>query len=263
MIDPRAFRSRLLAWYEKSHRKLPWRATTDPYRVWVSEIMLQQTRVAAVLPYYEHFLRCFPDIASLADAPEQSLLNAWSGLGYYSRARNMQKAARSILTIGGFPGNYDAIRVLAGIGDYTAAAIASICFDLPHAVLDGNVLRVISRLTNDASDIRAVSTRRRMSAIAARLLDRKRPGKFNQALMELGATVCVPRQPLCAECPVAGCCEARAHGTQRQLPVKLGRTPHHRIERTILLARRNGLLLARQRPADASLMAGFGNPGYG
>jgi A/G-specific adenine glycosylase len=253
----RVFRRRLLNWYDKACRALPWRLTTEPYRVWVSEVMLQQTRVAAVLPYYERFLERFPDIASLASASEQLLLETWSGLGYYSRARNMQKAARSILTAGGFPGDYESIRELDGVGDYTAAAIASICFGLPHAVLDGNVLRVLTRLTNDSGDIRSVLTRRRLAEHAQKLLDRRQPGRFNQALMELGATICVPRLPRCTECPISGYCEARSLGTENQLPIKLGRLPAMRIEKTILIIRRNGRLLLSRRPTNSSRLAGF------
>jgi len=151
-----AIRRELLRWYDAAHRKLPWRDTADPYRIWISEVMLQQTRVAAVIPYYERFLTRFPDVASLAAAPEQNLLKHWAGLGYYSRARNLQRAARQMN--GEFPSDYDSIRALAGIGDYTAAAVASMAFDLPHACVDGNVVRVITRLTNDGSDISAAST---------------------------------------------------------------------------------------------------------
>ncbi|MCW5980767.1 MAG: A/G-specific adenine glycosylase [Bryobacteraceae bacterium] len=253
----RQVRGRLLAWYERARRPLPWRMTKDPYRIWVSEIMLQQTRVAAVIPYYERFLRRFPDVEALAAAPEESLLESWSGLGYYFRARNMQKAARRIVAAGAFPTDYAAIRALEGIGDYTAAAIASICFGQPYAVLDGNVLRVLSRMANDAGDIRSGATRRRLAAIAQRLLDRRHPGPFNQAMMELGATVCAPKQPRCGECPIASDCEGRRRGVERQLPVKLGRTPPRKIEKTYLLIERRGKILVRKRPSDACKLAGF------
>ena len=250
------FRRRLLAWYEGSARDLPWRRTRDPYRIWVSEIMLQQTRVAAVLPYYERFLKGFPDAGRLARASEDELLTAWSGLGYYSRARNLRKAAQRIVELGEFPRDYETIRGLAGVGDYTAAAIASIAFDLPHAAVDGNALRVLSRLLNDAGDIAAAPTRRRLREEATRLLDRKHPGRFNQAVMELGATICVPRQPDCPLCPLADCCEARRLGVQNQLPVKLHRAVTVRIDKTLLYIERRGMLLLWQR-RDGPRLRGF------
>jgi A/G-specific adenine glycosylase len=240
-------RRRLLAWYARAARDLPWRRTRDPYRIWVSEIMLQQTRVAAVLPYYERFLERFPDVESLARAGEDEILAAWSGLGYYSRARNLRKAARRIVELGGFPQDYESIRGLPGAGDYTAAAVASIAFDLPHAVVDGNVLRVLSRLMNDAGDISALPARRRIGEHANRLLDRKCPGQFNQAMMEVGATICLPREPKCLLCPLAECCEARRLGIQTQLPVKLRRAAPVRIDKTLLVIERRGKLAFWQR----------------
>ena len=195
----------LLAWYARGHRDLPWRDTRDPYRIWVSEIMLQQTRAQAVIPYYHRFLERFPSVEALAAAAEDEVLALWSGLGYYSRARNLRLAARQIVDSGGFPRSYEGIRGLPGIGDYTAAAVASIAFDLPYAVLDGNVLRVVARVANDAADISAARTRERFRAMAQGWLDAAiEPGHFNQALMELGATVCLPRKPLCLVCPLAG-----------------------------------------------------------
>src|SRR6266516_234894 len=188
--DEREFRKALLSWYAGAKRVLPWRETRDPYRIWISEVMLQQTRVAAVIPYYERFLARFPDLATLAAAPEQELLAAWGGLGYYSRARNLQRAAQQMR--GRFPSDYESIRALVGVGDYTAAAVASIAFGLPYAVVDGNVLRVLSRVTNDASDIGSLKTKKRMQALADTLLAQSDPGLYNQALMELGATVCLP-----------------------------------------------------------------------
>src|ERR1700690_4253511 len=160
--DVAAIRRSLLLWYRKHKRDLPWRHTSDPYRIWISEIMLQQTRVAAVIPYYERFLALFPDALALGSAPEQELLAAWAGLGYYSRARNLQKAARAILEFPSFPRDYAALRALPGVGDYTAAAVASIAFGMPHAVLDGNVMRVLARLGNDPSDISAAPVRARL-----------------------------------------------------------------------------------------------------
>ncbi len=247
----------LLGWYARGHRDLPWRATRDPYRIWVSEIMLQQTRAQAVIPYYHRFLERFPTLHALAAAPEDDVLALWSGLGYYSRARNLLQAARQIAGSGGFPRNYQAIRALPGIGDYTAAAVASIAFGLPHAAVDGNVLRVVSRVANDASDIAAAPTRKRFAALATEWLDPGRPGAFNQALMELGATVCLPRRPLCLICPLTSCCLARRHGTAGQLPVKLRRVAPVALERTLLLIRRGEQILLRRNAPGARHMAGF------
>jgi A/G-specific adenine glycosylase len=247
----------LLRWYETARRDLPWRRTRDPYRIWVSEIMLQQTRVAAVIPYYEAFLERFPDAAALARAPEEELLACWSGLGYYSRARNLRRAAILIAQNGGFPRRYDAIRELPGIGDYTAAAIASIAFGLPYAAIDGNVARVLARLTEDRGEISAPATRARLRETAAGLLDRRAPGAFNQAMMELGATVCLPRAPQCPACPLAPHCRARLSGTARELPVKLRRAGPIRIDRTVLVIEKAGRVLLWQRGAESSRMAGF------
>jgi A/G-specific adenine glycosylase len=247
----------LLQWYARGHRDLPWRNTRDPYAIWVSEIMLQQTRAQAVIPYYRRFLERFPTVAALAAAAEDDVLALWSGLGYYSRARNLRGAAQQIAASGGFPRDYDAIRALPGIGDYTAAAIGSIAFDLPFAVLDGNVLRVVARVANDGADISAARTRERFREIAQRWLDPRLPGHFNQALMELGATVCLPRNPLCLVCPLAGCCRARQEGTAAQLPVKLRKTEPIRLNGTLLVVRNRGRILLRQRHAAASRMAGF------
>lgn len=257
MEHNRAIRNRLRAWYERAHRDLPWRRTRDPYRIWVSEIMLQQTRVAAVIPYYERFLHRFPDVAVLAAATDDELLSVWSGLGYYSRARNLRQAARLIAEQGSFPGDYGAIRELPGVGDYTAAAVASIAFGLPYAAVDGNVLRVLSRLMNDAGDVRSSATRRRLGVEARNLLDPRRPGESNQAIMELGATVCLPNQPLCSACPLARYCKARERGTERELPLTGPRPVTVSIERTVLVIERRGRLLLRQRPADAGKLAGF------
>jgi A/G-specific adenine glycosylase len=226
---------KLTRWYDRSQRDLPWRRTRDPYAIWISEVMLQQTRVAAVIPYYQRFLERFPDVAALAQAPEPELLAIWSGLGYYSRARNLQKAARQIVESGAFPNDYASILKLAGVGAYTAAAIASISFGLPHAVVDGNVRRVLARWTNDGHA--------HPQQIADRLLDCRDPARWNQAVMELGATICLPREPLCGECPVAAHCAARRAGTAGDLPLKRVKpTPEH-LERTLLVVRRNGRIL--------------------
>jgi A/G-specific adenine glycosylase len=252
----RLIRERLLEWYRRGHRDLPWRATADPYRIWLSEVMLQQTRAQAAIPYYERFLARFPTVAALAAAEEDEVLAAWSGLGYYSRARNLLRAARKIAAAANFPSSYEAIRALPGIGDYTAAAIASIAFGQPHAVLDGNVMRVVARVENDAADIRSSGTRARFREIAQSWLDRRDPGAFNQALMELGAMVCLPKNPLCLVCPLAEECRARTAGTVGQLPVKLGRVEPVRIEGVLLVVASRGRILLRQRPGGGR-MAGF------
>jgi A/G-specific adenine glycosylase len=247
----------LLAWYARGHRDLPWRNTRDPYPIWVSEIMLQQTRAQAVIPYYHRFLERFPNVSALAAAAEDAVLALWSGLGYYSRARNLRLAAQRIAAAGGFPRDYAAIRALPGIGDYTAAAVGSIAFDLPFAVLDGNVLRVVARVANDPGDISAGRTRQRFREIAQQWLDTRQPGLFNQALMELGAAVCLPRNPLCLVCPLAECCRARQAGTAAQLPVKLRKTKPVQLGGVLLVVRNRGGILLRQRDAAASRMAGF------
>ena len=247
----------LLAWYRQGHRDLPWRRTQDPYRIWLSEIMLQQTRAQTAIPYYQRFLERFPTVDALARAREADVLAVWSGLGYYERARNLRRAARRIAEAGGFPREYSAIRALPGVGDYTAAAVASIAFGLPHAVLDGNVLRVVARVENDPSDIGAARTRQRFREIAQQWLVPAHAGMFNQALMELGATVCLPKNPLCLLCPLASACRSLAEGTVEQLPVKLRRAEAVAIECLLLVVRKHGRILLRQREADARRMAGF------
>jgi A/G-specific adenine glycosylase len=228
-IDETGIRRALILWYERVKRDLPWRRTRDPYAIWISEIMLQQTRVAAVIPYYEKFLAAFPDAAALAAAPEEKVLAMWAGLGYYSRARNLQKAARTMT--GRFPADYESIRDLPGVGDYTAAAIASIAFGLPHAAVDGNVRRVIARLTGMDSEIQ---TR------ADRLLDCSDPGRWNQAVMELGATICTPRDPVCDVCPLGGACRALRDGSQHELPARREKPEPVHLTRTLLVIRRRG-----------------------
>lgn len=253
----RQLRTALANWYESNKRDMPWRQTRDPYRIWISEIMLQQTRVAAVIPYYQRFLERFSSIDALANAEESKLLAAWAGLGYYSRARNLQKAARQVVAAGGFPEDYDSIRSLPGVGDYTAAAIASICFGLPYAVLDGNVIRVLARMTGEKGDTGATVTRKRLSAVAQSLLDPANPARHNQGVMELGALVCLPREPRCRECPVEKLCIARREGLERELPVKKRMPKIRRIRRTLLVAIRNRRILLWQREPDAALLAGF------
>ncbi|HYP14935.1 MAG TPA: A/G-specific adenine glycosylase [Bryobacteraceae bacterium] len=250
-----AFRKLLLEWFSRARRDLPWRKTQDPYAIWLSEVMLQQTRVATVLPYYSRFLERFPTARDLAEAEEHDVLKLWSGLGYYSRARNLQKGARMIA--GGFPDTYEAIRALPGVGDYTAAAIASIAHGLPYAAVDGNVLRVLARVSGDPGDIGRSATRERLSALASELIDRRRPGDFNQALMELGATVCTPRNPQCLLCPVVRLCHARKQGREQELPVKLRPVRPERVYRTLYVIERHGELLFWQRAAGSKRLAGF------
>ncbi len=222
-------------------------------------MMLQQTRAAAVIPYYERFLTRFPTVEALAAGDEAALLECWSGLGYYSRARNLRRAAQQIVAEGAgrFPRTADEWLALPGVGPYTAAAVASIAFHQPVAVLDGNVARVVARLTANRGDLRTPRVREEMRAHAQALLDRRRPGAFNQAMMELGATVCLPRNPQCPLCPVAGSCEANRLGLQAELPVRLGRRVPERVELSVAVVRRNGRLLLRQRGAGLSLMPGF------
>ncbi len=226
----------MAGWYDRNKRALPWRNTSDPYAIWISEIMLQQTRVAAVIPYYERFLARFPDAGALAAATEEEVLTLWSGLGYYSRARNLQKAARQIVERGSFPRTHQEIRELAGVGDYTSAAVASIAFGLPHAVVDGNVRRVVARITNGTGDTQES---------ADLLLDRKNPSRSNQALMELGAVICLPRDPLCESCPIATHCEAHALDRQNDLPGKRPKKAAVHLKRDLLIIRhKNKILLA-------------------
>ena len=217
-----AFRKRLLAWFRQFQRDLPWRRTRDPYCVWVSEIMLQQTRVAAVIPYYERFLERFPNLLGLAGAPEDEVLRLWSGLGYYSRARNLHKAAQKIVAEHGgeFPSHLEDVLALPGIGNYTAGAILSIAFEQKQAVLDGNVARVLARLGAIRGDLRESARWQELQECANAYLVPKGPGDWNQAMMELGATLCSPKSPQCLLCPVAQFCEGRKLGIADLLPEK-------------------------------------------
>jgi len=239
------FRKNILAWYDRHRRDLPWRASRDPYRVWLSEIMLQQTRVAAVIEHYQEFLRRFPTVQKLAAACEASVLSAWSGLGYYRRARMLHAAAKVIVRdYGGiFPATEEGLRDLPGIGRYTAAAIASIAFEEPVAVVDGNVERVSQRVSGKRL------AGEELWAAANRLLDVKRPGDFNQAMMELGAVVCTPRAPGCLTCPVIGLCATRG-----ELKATTKATPQQKREIHYALHCRNGDVLLVRRARDASRM---------
>ena len=222
-----AFRKQLLAWFRQFQRDLPWRRTRDPYRIWLSEIMLQQTRVAVVIPYYQRFLKRFPDIHALAAAPEEEVLRLWSGLGYYSRARNLRKAAQQIVAGhgGGFPRQMREVLALPGIGDYTGAAILSIAFDQKHAVLDGNVARVLARLGAVRGNIRKPRRWQKLQKTADAYLDPRWPGDWNQAMMELGATLCSPKSPQCLLCPVAQFCQGRKMGIAESLPEARKKSP--------------------------------------
>ena len=220
--DLASFRKQLLDWFYQFRRDLPWRRTKDPYRIWISEIMLQQTRVAAVIPYYERFLAQFPDMRALAEAAEEEVLRYWSGLGYYSRARNLQKAAQLIVAhhAGEFPREATDVLALPGIGNYTAAAILSMAFGAKRAVLDGNVARVLARLGAIRGDLRESRRWRALQETAGKLLVPETPGDWNQAMMELGAMVCMPRAPQCLLCPVAKFCRARISGDPESFPEK-------------------------------------------
>ena len=249
----------LLQWYHENARVLPWRSDPTPYHVWVSEIMLQQTRVAAVLGYYARFMEALPAVADLAAVEEDRLMKLWQGLGYYNRARNLQKAARQIVEEHGgvFPDTYEAIRALAGVGDYTAGAVASIAFGLPEPAVDGNVLRVVSRLTGDGGDITRPDVKKRMGAALREVIPLDAPGDFNQALMDLGAMVCLPNgEPLCPRCPARGFCAALREGRTAELPVKAAKKARRVEERTVFLIFYQKKVALRRRPAKG-LLAGL------
>lgn len=255
----RPFSAPLLAWYGAHARKLPWRAAPTPYRVWVSEIMLQQTRVEAVIPYYERFLDALPDLPALAAAPEDRLLKLWEGLGYYSRVRNMQKAAQAVVRAGGteLPGSYEQLLALPGIGPYTAGAVASIAFGIPVPAVDGNVLRVLARLLACGEDIALPQVKRAFEEVDAVLLPRDHPGDFNQAMMELGATVCLPNAaPRCMDCPVRAFCTAARAGNPLDYPYKSPKKPRVLEERTVFVVVAEQRVLLRRR-AGKGLLAGL------
>ena len=256
---PQQLPERLLEWYAAGHRDLPWRRDREPYHVWLSEIMLQQTRVEAVKGYYRRFLAELPDIPALAACPPDRLAKLWEGLGYYSRMRNLQKAAQVIVSAHGgvFPREYDAIRALPGVGDYTAGAIASICFGLPEPAVDGNVLRVLSRVTDDAAPVTDAAVKREYAARLREIYPAGRCGDFTQSLMELGATVCGPNsQPQCALCPLASLCLARANGTALLRPVKAPKKEKRTEEKTVFILRCGTRIAVRRRP-EQGLLAGL------
>ena len=216
----------LMEWYRQNARTLPWRETCDPYRIWVSEIILQQTRIAQGLDYYRRFMERFPDVSSLAAASEDEVLKLWQGLGYYNRARNLHAAAKTVVTAYGgiFPASYPEVRALKGVGDYTAAAICSIAYGQPYAVVDGNVYRVLARLWDCDLPIDSGAGKKHFAALAQEQLDRQQPGIYNQAIMDFGAMQCTPGQPDCSVCPLSGLCQGRAAGHVLQLPVKSGKS---------------------------------------
>lgn len=249
------FTRRLLRWYRSNRRDLPWRRTTDPYRVWLSEVILQQTRVEQGLPYFEKFVKAYPTVGHLAAAEEEHVLKLWQGLGYYSRARNLLAAARTVVndSAGEFPRTYEEVHRLQGVGDYTAAAITSICFGLPYPVVDGNVLRFISRVYGITDPVDLTATKTRIREILLGLIDQRRPGDFNQAVMEFGATVCTPADPQCSGCVFRSSCFALKQGMVAELPVRKPGTAvkerhihyivityRHRGENYLFLNRRTG-----------------------
>lgn len=252
----------LLQWYEQNKRILPFRTLSTPYRVWVSEIMLQQTRVSAALPYFERFMQQLPTVADLAACDEEKLHKLWEGLGYYSRVRNLQKAARMVMEQygGELPADYQKLLSLPGIGAYTAGAIASISFGLPVPAVDGNVLRVFSRLFCDRRDITQTPVKNDLTALVMKHQPPERPGDYNQALMELGALVCVPNgPPQCSICPLKEVCKAFQTGVQEQLPFKAPPPEKRREEKTIGLVLAEGRVLLQKRPAKG-LLAGLWQP---
>ena len=247
----------LLLWYDAHRRVLPWRETVTPYRTWVSEIMLQQTRVSAVIPYFERFMAELPTAEALANIPEERLFKLWEGLGYYSRARNLQKAAKIVCEqFGGkLPETSAELTALPGIGAYTAAAIASINFGEAVAAVDGNLLRVAARVSGCGDDVTDAKVRREFQRRLDAVIDRKRPGAYNQAMMDLGATVCLPNgAPLCEVCPARGFCEAYRQGLTEILPVRGAKKQRRAEERTVFLIKRGGTLAVRTRP-DTGLLA--------
>lgn len=250
---------RLLSWYSDIYRPLPWRQDPTPYKVWISEIMLQQTRIEAVLPYYNRFLEAAPDVRALAALSEDALLKLWEGLGYYSRARNLQKAARLIVDEygGELPADYDRLLSLPGIGVYTAGAIASIAFRIPVPAVDGNVMRVLARLTADDTDVLSTAGKRVFTDLAWQLVSEEQPDRFNQALMELGERVCLPNaRPDCSRCPLSDLCEAHRLGCETDLPVrapKKARRIENRLVAVVRVAGEPPRVLLHKRPSQGLL----------
>jgi A/G-specific adenine glycosylase len=251
-------RAPLLRWYDANRRDLPWRRSDDPYAIWISEAMLQQTRVETVIPYWERFLEAFPDVESLARADLDDIYAVWTGLGYYSRARNLKHAAETIVAEhdGRLPETADRLRELKGIGRYTAGAIASIAFDREEPLVDGNVIRVFTRLLGIREESTAKAVVDRLWAVAGELVRGPRPGDLNQALMELGATLCTPKNPNCLACPVRSHCDAQRHGDAERLPIKKKNTKPKPMRAIAVWIERGGKILAVRRP-EKGLMAGL------
>ncbi len=252
--------SPLCSWYEQNKRVLPWRENRDPYRIWVSEIMLQQTRVEAALPYYQRFLKALPTVCDLAEAPMEQLLKLWEGLGYYSRVRNMQKAAQTVVEIYGgvFPADRALLEKLSGIGDYTAGAIASIAFNLPEPAVDGNVLRVVARLLNDETDIMLPKVKRDVKEKLKEVYPKAKDcGDLTQALMELGALICIPGgAPKCEACPLSRLCLAKQNGREKELPVRNTKKEKKLVKRTVFVLESDGFFALVKRP-EKGVLAGM------
>ncbi len=261
------FQRPLLLWYRKGHRELPWRQTKDPYHIWISEIMLQQTRVETVIDYYHRFLQEFPTVQDLAEAPIDQVLKLWEGLGYYSRARNLHKAASQIVENGGFPDTYEGILALSGVGVYTAGAIYSIAFGGKAAAVDGNVLRVVSRLYAISDDIQQNATRQKITDLVEEQLPETAEdrGDFTQSMMELGATVCIPKNPHCEDCPLSEMCEAFQKDLTADLPVKIKKVTQKKIRRGIILVEKTvdgkRQILMHRRPNTGLLKGLWEYPG--
>ncbi|HIZ54637.1 MAG TPA: A/G-specific adenine glycosylase [Firmicutes bacterium] len=252
---------KLLDWYDRNARVLPWRQVTSPYRTWVSEVMLQQTRVEAVLPYFARFIQEVPDPKALANLPEARLMKLWEGLGYYSRARNLQKAA-CVMTEkygGQLPDSYEALLDLPGFGEYTAGAVASIAFGIPVPAVDGNVLRVFARILNHHGDILQGKVKKEIRTAVEHVLPAQRPGDFNQALMDLGAGVCLPGRPCCEKCPITEFCLGYSLGTAEHLPCRQTKKQRRMEEKTIIFLEHEGRFLFRRRPEEG-LLAGMWEP---